>query len=93
MDQLVSYLNGKQGASEPCNKESVLTFIAKRVQQKKNVMISFFMVTPGQNGQSKDAKVDNTPHGQPWYEMDASISSSTDEDEVAPVELPGEQEV
>ena len=52
MDQLVSYLNEETGASEPCNKpcnkESVLSFIAERMQKKTHVMISFFMVTPGQ---------------------------------------------
>ena len=103
MDQLVSYLNEETGASEPCNKpcnkESVLTFIAERMQKKTHVMISFFMVTPGQNGQSKDARVDNIPHvtstyltDEPTGEMDVAVSSSTDRYEVAPVEST-EQEV
>ena len=106
MDQLVSYLNEETGASEPCNKpcnkESVLTFIAKRVQQKTRVMISFFIVTPGQNGQSMDARVDNIPHvtsayltDEPTDEMDvaASSSSSTDTERVTAVESVLEQEV
>ena len=96
MDQLVSYLNNE--ASEPCNKESVLTFMAERVQQKTHVMISFFVVTPHQNGQSRDARVDNMPRGLPSHEVDAAGSStdevdaagsSTDEDEAAPQEVRG----
>ena len=72
MNQLVRYLNEEPGASEPCNKESVLTFIAKRMQ-RMHVMISFFIATPGQNGQPKEGRVDNIPRGQPIGEMDAIL--------------------
>ena len=69
------------GLKNFCNKESVLSFTAEQAGQGVHVMLSFFVVTPKQNGRGEDEDEDENVDTEPLGESNDSSTEVVASDE------------